>query len=255
MAPLVLRLPCGTKAYVNCADLALSVLSRCLVGATPASAKFPPSPTTLDPQFDKISTVPLGPIQPRPVQIRIDELLHQESCASADTQSANIPGNVCGPVDDNSAEHNRDAESEVTPGYMVGSDDAFDNSAESVDSPLAPPVTDCESSPRCMASEAAKSNEGYDTPKEASNVKSVVSAATGVCGSASKALEFAVGNGELCDALECAVASAQEAQLGEDVMKSCGRCGLAVIPGYYEGAFCTECEDYIDLCRMEADEG
>ena len=57
--------------------------------------------------------------------------------------------------------------------------------------------------------------EGYDTPKEASNVKFAGPAATDGSvtspGFAEKDLEYAVGNGELGDALECAAASAQEA--------------------------------------------
>jgi len=89
---------------------------------------------------------------------------------------------------------------------------------------------------KTMMKKQTAEGEGYDTPKEASNVKLAVSAVTdgsvALPGFASKTLEFAVGNGEVCDALECAVsemkkgekailtctgaavASAQEAQLG-----------------------------------------
>lgn len=51
---------------------------------------------------------------------------------------------------------------------------------------------------------------GYDTPKDAAKVKLQVSEATDgaqpIAGFVGKVLEFTVGNGEVCDALECAVA-------------------------------------------------
>jgi FK506-binding protein 4/5 len=79
-----------------------------------------------------------------------------------------------------------------------------------------------------------KEGEGYDMPKDSAKVKLSVEAATdgnsALPGFAAKTLEFIVGNGDVCDALECAVgemkkgeraivtvttsASAAEAQLG-----------------------------------------
>jgi len=89
---------------------------------------------------------------------------------------------------------------------------------------------------KSMMKTQTEEGEGYDTPKEGASVKLSVSAATdgsaALPGFAAKTLEFAVGNGEVCDALECAVsemkklekatlvctgaavAAAQEAQLG-----------------------------------------
>jgi FK506-binding protein 4/5 len=64
--------------------------------------------------------------------------------------------------------------------------------------------------------------EGYDTPKDAAKVKLMVSDATNgtqqLSGFIAKALEFTVGNGEVCDALECAVA---EMKLKEKAVLSC----------------------------------
>mmetsp|Transcript_106796 Transcript_106796/g.168741 ORF Transcript_106796/g.168741 Transcript_106796/m.168741 type:complete len:593 (+) Transcript_106796:54-1832(+) len=64
--------------------------------------------------------------------------------------------------------------------------------------------------------------EGYDTPKDAAKVKLMVSDATNgtqqLSGFIAKALEFTVGNGEVCDALECAVA---EMKLKEKAILTC----------------------------------
>merc|ERR1712136_110685 len=61
-----------------------------------------------------------------------------------------------------------------------------------------------------------KEGEGYNTPKETAKVKlSVESATDGVApipGFTPKVLEFVVGNGEVCDALECAVAEMKKGE-------------------------------------------
>eukprot|EP00418_Pyrodinium_bahamense_P065919 CAMPEP_0179088380 /NCGR_PEP_ID=MMETSP0796-20121207/40210_1 /TAXON_ID=73915 /ORGANISM="Pyrodinium bahamense, Strain pbaha01" /LENGTH=602 /DNA_ID=CAMNT_0020785909 /DNA_START=54 /DNA_END=1862 /DNA_ORIENTATION=+ len=65
--------------------------------------------------------------------------------------------------------------------------------------------------------------ETYDTPKDAAKVKLFVEAATTLTGEplkgfAPKTLEFTVGNGEVCDALECAVS---EMKRGEKAVLTC----------------------------------
>jgi len=54
-----------------------------------------------------------------------------------------------------------------------------------------------------------KQGEGYETPKDSAKVKLSVEAATNgtspLAGFSTKVLEFAMGNGDVCDALECAV--------------------------------------------------
>jgi len=64
-----------------------------------------------------------------------------------------------------------------------------------------------------------KEGEGYDMPKDGSKVNLSVEAATdgaaAIPGFTSKVLEFTVGNGDVCDALECAVA---EMKKGEEAV-------------------------------------
>jgi len=75
-----------------------------------------------------------------------------------------------------------------------------------------------------------REGEGYDTPKDAAKVKLAVSAVTHeerlpeaapdyvIAGFIAQTLEFTVGNGEVCDALECAVA---EMKLKEKAILIC----------------------------------
>lgn len=73
-----------------------------------------------------------------------------------------------------------------------------------------------------------KEGEGWDTPKDCSKVKLLVEAATDgsapIVGFASQTLEFLVGNGEVCDALEYAVA---EMKKGERAVITVGSAALA----------------------------
>eukprot|EP00418_Pyrodinium_bahamense_P021980 CAMPEP_0179131474 /NCGR_PEP_ID=MMETSP0796-20121207/62457_1 /TAXON_ID=73915 /ORGANISM="Pyrodinium bahamense, Strain pbaha01" /LENGTH=416 /DNA_ID=CAMNT_0020830403 /DNA_START=384 /DNA_END=1634 /DNA_ORIENTATION=+ len=67
-----------------------------------------------------------------------------------------------------------------------------------------------------------KEGEGWDTPKDAGKVKLLVGAATDGSAAlpnfAAKTLEFTAGNGEVCDALECAVL---EMKKGERAIVTC----------------------------------
>jgi len=73
--------------------------------------------------------------------------------------------------------------------------------------------------------------EGYDTPKDCAKVKLSVEAATdgatSLPGFAPKHLEFTAGNGEVCDALECAVS---EMKKGERAVVTVTRVALAEEP-------------------------
>jgi len=72
---------------------------------------------------------------------------------------------------------------------------------------------------KSVMKKAVKEGSGYDTPKDASKAKLSVINATD--GSATlprfetKVLEFTVGDGEVCDALECAVAEMKKAERAE----------------------------------------
>merc|ERR1719414_1866479 len=67
-----------------------------------------------------------------------------------------------------------------------------------------------------------KEGEGWDTPKDSSKVTLKVVATTdgtaALPGFAEKTLEFTAGNGEVCDALECAIA---EMNKGERALLTC----------------------------------
>merc|ERR1712136_165045 len=67
-----------------------------------------------------------------------------------------------------------------------------------------------------MMKKAIREGEGYDTPKDTAKVKlSVESATDGIAslpGFTAKVLEFTAGNGEVCDALECAVAEMKKGE-------------------------------------------
>merc|ERR1712135_246794 len=69
---------------------------------------------------------------------------------------------------------------------------------------------------KTMTKKAIKEGEGYDTPKDTAKVKlSVESATDGTAplpGFTGKVLEFTAGNGEVCDALECAVAEMKKGE-------------------------------------------
>mmetsp|Transcript_67430 Transcript_67430/g.191146 ORF Transcript_67430/g.191146 Transcript_67430/m.191146 type:complete len:487 (+) Transcript_67430:1-1461(+) len=76
-----------------------------------------------------------------------------------------------------------------------------------------------------------KEGEGYDTPKDTAKVKVSVEAATDgsepLPGFSAKVLEFTAGNGDVCDALECAVA---EMKKGERAVLTVARAALAAEP-------------------------
>jgi len=69
---------------------------------------------------------------------------------------------------------------------------------------------------KTMMKKQIKEGEGYETPKDCAKVKLSVEAATdgsaALPGFSAKVLEFTAGNGEVCDALECAVAEMKKGE-------------------------------------------